>query len=695
MNRVTSTLRMAGVTGIALFLLGCVASEQYLDQGRRYIAAGDWDRGVRFYEEALEKYPGDTEIRVMLKGAKWRAAQTHLRQGQAYLKEGMYTEAIAEFQISLALDPTNRKVLRWIEDAKEMRKADFYINRGENYLKTEQHRQAREMFEKALGFDPDNAAALSYLRYFEKEEQDMSRYRLEIQNPGPISLKFKNTPVTNVFEVLSTLTGVNFVFDKDVQETQVTLFMTDVSFERFLEVLLGVSELAAKVVDRQTMIIYPDTPAKAKEYQDLQIRTFYLANMNALKVVEMLSNILKSKDIIANEQLNAVVIRAPADVVEVASRLIEANDRPDAEVLLNVEILEVSRTREQQLGLEVSPASVTLGLGEGDSSVNPDAVFVPSASVDALASLSTREMLVSVPTASLNFLKQDGDTRTLASPQIRVKNGMKSKILIGERVPLRTNRRIDTTGVVTFDFQYQEIGVKLDAMPLINLHGEITLNLRLEVSALGPNLGTREDPQFSIRTRTAESILTLFDGESVIIGGLISDEERDSMRKIPFLSDLPVLGRLFSNENTEDRRTDIIMAITPIITRAQEIPDIDIARIWSGSENQISVRTPYEALSAGEDRYLDQPRESIPLPVPEPAPPAVVTPPPAPEAGAIVPPAVPPPPVRRGGAVAPPPVPPVVTPLPEPEAAPAVPPVGMPPEDEEDDRVILPSLIIE
>lgn len=611
-------------SGLTLvFLSGCIVPDSYLQQGRTYIAAEDWDQSVQFYQDALQKYPGNNEIKVMLRASKWRASQVHLTQGELLLKSGLFNEAIEEFQMSLAMNPVNRKALAQIERAKDLKAGAYFVKQGKNQLKVRQYRSAREAFQKAIEIDPDNQKAKEYLAYFEKREERPSRYRLKLKGKNePISLKFKNTPLLNVFEVLATLTGVNFIFDKDLKETNVTLFMTDVSFERFIEVLLDTNDLAAKTTDETTMIIYPDTPAKAKEYQDLQIRTFYLANLEAKKVVAMLAKILKTKNIIANEMLNAVVIRAPGEVVDIAAKIIEANDRAEAEVLLNVEIMEVSRSKERQLGLELNPPSVTVGIGNGSSGLDTDAVFSERASLNALASLSSQEILVSVPTATINFLKQDADTQTLAKPQIRVKNGKKSKVLIGERVPLRTNRRVDTTGVVTFDFQYFEIGVKLEAMPLINLHGEITLELRLEVSSLGPNLGTGDDPQYSIRTRTAQSILTIFDGEAVVIGGLISDEERDTLRKVPFLSDLPFLGKLFTNENRQDNRTDVIMAITPIVTRQQDIPDLDVAEIWSGSEKTFSLTEPFDSIAEKKDKYLDRPREEIPEDIdPEPEPP--------------------------------------------------------------------------
>jgi general secretion pathway protein D len=591
---------------------GCVVNDRYLTKGREHVARGDWDESVRFYQEALERYPGDPEVRLMLKGARWRSSLAHRARGEALMEQDRYNEAIAEFQMSLAMDPSNRKSAVLIETARRRRKASIHLREARNRLKSRQFAAAREALDRALEADPDNAKAIELLAYYERQEKDPPRYRLQLKNTDPISLKFKNTPVLNVFEILSTLTGVNFIFDRDVEDGRVTLFMTDVSFDKFIEVLLGTSGLAGKVVDGQTMIVYPDTPEKRKEYQDLQIRTFYLADIDAATATALLTKILKRQDIIANETLNAVVVRAPREVVELASRVIEANDRPQAEVMLNVEILEASRTTIRNLGLDINPDSVTFGVAEpGTDEDGGVPNFAARASVDTLASLSKQEILLSVPTATLNFLKQDGDTRTLASPQIRVRSGNASRILIGERVPLRTNRRVDTTGVVTFDFQYFDVGVKLNATPTINPNGEITLDLKLEVSSLGPNLGTADDPQFSIRTRTAESILSLYDGEAVVIGGLISDDERQTFQKVPFLSDLPMIGKLFNNEDTNASRTDIIMAITPIMLRDPQMPGIDVARIWSGPEDRFTTEAPFQSRVEAENRFGDTPEPGV------------------------------------------------------------------------------------
>lgn len=591
-----------------IWLQACANTAPYVEEGRTLGSNGEWDKSVEVLQKAQEKNPSDPEIKLMLERAKFNASIQHMTQGEALLKKGSFDEAVREFQLSIGFKPGNVRAEVLLRRANAFQQSHTLFQQGEKFLKEKEYAKARRAFQEAVKLNPENEEAGKALAAYRKEMERPPRFRLKPKSDAPVSLRFKKTPITSVFEVLSKLTGINFIFDKDIQETKVTLFMTDVPIVRFLEVLLQTNSLTGKLVNDKTMIIYPSTPAKIKEYEDLQIRTFYLSSLQVKEAVALLAKILKSKDIIANEKLNALVIRGPKELIEVASKLIEANDRPPAEVLLNVEILEVSRSKERQLGLDVNPTSVTFGIGESSPAVNKDSVFAPNVSAYALGKITNKEFLLSLPQATLNLLKQDSDTRTLASPQIRVRNGEKATIHVGERVPLRVNRRIDTTGVVTNDYQYQDIGVKVDAEPVVNRNDEVALKLGLEISALGANLGTTDEPQYSIKTRKANSVLTIRDGEPVIIGGLISDEERKTVRKIPLLGDIPVIGYIFSNLDKSNVETDVLMAITPIIIRTQDIPTKEVSEIWSGKEQDFSLKEPYESYAERKDRYYNRPK---------------------------------------------------------------------------------------
>ena len=629
--------RLVGLTGILLILLlaGSCATDtyKYLQQGHKYAAAGDWDNSVRFFQKAYEEDPDNTEIDLMLKRSKFESSRMHQLKGESYLDQELFNEAINEFRISMAMNPSNIKAAEMEEKARRRMDARHYFKQGQNYLKTQKYVPARQAFEKAAQLDPDYEPAQKALDYYRKKDMDTGTYKLNGQSDAPVSFKFKNTPIINVFEVLTKLSGINFIFDKDVQNNKVTMFMTDVSFDRFVDVLLRSNNLNSVVVNEKTMIIYPATPQKAKEYEDLQIKTFYLSNLEAKQAVGLLSKILKSKDIIANENINAVVIRGSREVIQIAGRILQANDGTPAEVLLDVEFLEVTRSLQENIGLTFSE-SLTFGIGTPGDEVSEDTAFVNNISLYALKRISDKDIILSTPSATLNLLKQDGDTRILAKPKLRVVNAEKASILLGERVPLIVNRRIDsTTGDTTQDFQYTDVGVKMEALPIINMNDEVTLKLLLEVSALGENISTDPlNPQIPIRTRTAQSVLTLRDGETVIIGGLINDNERRSVRKIPGVGDFPAIGSMFSNRDDQETKTDVLMVITPVVIRSQEIPGTEATEIWSGSEDRWSLEAPYGIEQ--EPQFHETPQEGIqeflPRPEPEPAPSLETTPEPPP-----------------------------------------------------------------
>jgi general secretion pathway protein D len=570
----------------------------------------DYDAAVAYYSQALEENPDDLDIRFRLNEARQNASLQHMKKAKKFLENDFFREAIEELQLSVAFYPSNHRAVELIDQARNMQESYYYTRKGRAQVKAGNFSQARKSFQKALELNPDNAAAAASLEKFKQDPEDIFAFTPELQSSAPISMKFKKTPILNVFEILSRMTGVNFIFDKDLKESKVSLFMTDVRFDKFLEVLLQTNSLKAKMVNRNTLLIYPDTPAKAKEYDELYVKTFYLSYLKAPALLPILTKLLKSEDIIANEKINAVTIRGQKGVVQMAAKIIEANDRAPSEMVLNVEIMEVSKNKERELGLSVSD-TITFGVSTTGSeiSMDTDQGFAPLASLDALSQISSKELYLSLPTAVLKLLKRDGNTKTLAKPQLRVSSLEKASILIGERVPLRSNRKVQTDGSTTYDFQYQDVGIKLVTEPVINAYDQVTLKMGIEVSALGTNVGTVTDPQFSIRTRSADTVLTLFDGDTVIIGGLIEDRDRIDTQKVPMFGDMPVLGRLFSSNSSEASKTDILMSITPVIIRSQDIPESSVSGFWSGSSAQVSMEPPASESIKQDMAYKDMPDE--------------------------------------------------------------------------------------
>lgn len=584
------------IVGLMFCLTGCGATKAFRT-GSEAAATGKWDDAVVHFQKACSMEPNNVEYKMGLLKAKAKAAAGRFDRGRTLLKSGEYDAAILEFQVALALDPSYKKAELAIIEAKNIRDSYQYYQEGLNFLKSKREDAARHAFKRALELYPGNdQAKAEWEKMSTPEEKAPKVLALAPKSAQPVTLRFRETSLKDIFEVLSRLSGVNFVFDSDFRDIRTTIFLEKATFDQALDLILTSNNLTYRIISEHAAILYPNTPAKIAQYQDLMVRTFYLSNIPAKQALNILRATTRSKDIVVNEELNAITIRDTLGAIQVAEKVLEAQDVCPAEVLLDVEILEVSRNKERNLGLSLSPYSISGGYGLGGNLISTGIGTTTAGllTFDDLSNFSGKHnIFVTLPRATLNFLKSDADTQTLANPRLRVKHGEKAKIHIGDRVPVRTNRRVDTTGAVTYDFQYQDVGIKFSAEPKVNSQEEVALKVSLEVSSMGNNVGTAEDPQYSILTRTAETNLLLRDGETVIMGGLLRETEGNTVQRIPLLGDIPILGNLFSNFLTKKEKTDVIMSITPYIIRGQGAPSREALSIWSGTATVPTTVEPY------------------------------------------------------------------------------------------------------
>jgi Type II secretory pathway, component PulD len=352
--------------------------------------------------------------------------------------------------------------------------------------------------------------------------------------------------------------------------------------EDAIDMVLSSNGLEKKALSENSVLVFPNTPQKFKDYQDLMIRSFYLTNTTAKQIAALLKTMLKTKDIFIDERLNMVVMRDTPEIVRIAEKLVQANDMADPEVMLDIEVLEVSRSRLQELGVIYPNQLAVIGANSG-------------LTLQALRNLTSSNVGVS-PNPALNFKKTTGDVNLLSNPRIRVKNNEKAKVMVGDKVPIITTTSTANVGVAE-NVTYVDVGLKLDIEPRINLDNFVNIKVGLEVSSLGEKTITRNGAEvFTIGTRNANTVLRLKHGETQILAGLILDDERKSTSRLPGLGDIPVLGRLFSNQEDRKSKTEIVLAITPRILNNIQLPKADISEYWSGTENLI----------------LDHPKISIP-----------------------------------------------------------------------------------
>lgn len=584
-----------------LLLIGC-AVDKDLQKGEELVKAGDLDRAVISLQKAHEADPSDPHKKIRYTTIKLKAAQRHLSVGEQYMEKGNYREAIEEFNLSLSFDSTNQNAALLLAKVQNMSTSEEQTEKGLVLLKQGRKEEARKVFSLALSLNPGNERAYFNLSKLTSGKKipliEGGNYELSLSSKKPITLSFKNTDMGKVFATLSKLSGINFIFDQSVRPANISIDLVEMPFSQALDLIVSTNNLAKKIINEKTILIFPAEPKKIKQYQDLVIRTFYLSDINVEEAAKLVKSILQSKQIHINKDLNTLVIRDTPDVIKLAEKILYANDIPGAEILFEIEILEVKQGAMKDIGFYLSPQftiSAALGLSGTEifsgnfMSSSGDPGYI---SYSQLRSVDKNNIYFSLPAAVLNLIKNESGTQILANPKIRVKSREKANIHVGARVPIRTNRRVDTDGVVTYDFQYTDVGIKLNVEPSFNLPDRITIALQLEVSGIGSNVGTADDPQYEINTRRSETNLQLKDGETVLIGGLIQDDDTGDVTKVPLLGDIPLLGHLFSRNYRSKTKTEILMSITPYVVRGIDIPAESVLKMWSGQEQLYSVKGP-------------------------------------------------------------------------------------------------------
>ena len=577
-------LLLVVVVLLAIVATGCT-SMKIAREGDDLASRGAWDEAVLKYAEALSEDPGNIEFRIKYRRAKSGASRIHFDRGTEYIDEGNLEAALLEFKAAVLLDTSNKKAEALMRKTKRQIDSVYHYATGLGFLSRDETTKARRSFKKALALNRDNEAAAAELKKLKAVKSvKVSGQVLDLKSTAPISLRFKDISIKKIFRYLSEISGVNFIFDSDVRNSKATLYLKDGTFLQALDLLLMTNKLTKKVVSANTIVIYPTTPQKAKQYEDMLIKVFYLSNIDAKKAVNLLRTMIKARDLYVHSELNAIVVRARPEAIELAEKILAATDLADAEVILAVDILEVSRSKALNIGLDLSTHSVGAAFPGSGTPLESGVITWGD-----LKDLSQNSLLISLPSGIIDFSKEDLGVETLANPRIRVKNNAKARIHIGDKVPIITATVSGTAATTTESVQYQDVGLKLSVEPRINPDDEIDLKLSLEVSSLGTRTETNSGSVvYQIGTRNIETSLRLYDGETQVIGGLISDEERTTVVKIPGFGDIPILGRLFSSTDTGTVKTDILLSITPHIVRSLEVPDETVTEIWSGREDSPS-----------------------------------------------------------------------------------------------------------
>ncbi|OAJ71882.1 hypothetical protein A7976_10545 [Methylobacillus sp. MM3] len=505
----------------------------------------------------------------------------------------------------LSMDAQNKRALTELDRIANFRRHPAMVEEARMLLEKGDEFAAEKRVRQVLMENPKNRDALQIYTAILKKREDKKALVpvLKTMSSKPISLEFREANLKMVFEALSRTTGINFILDKDIRNDQkTTVFIKSAPLQDVLDSLLSANQLQKKVINEDTVVIYPNTPLKAREYQELVMRTFYLANADVKQTAVLLKTMLQVKDIFTDEKINLVVIRDTPDVIRMAEQLVLAQDIADPEVVLDVEILEINRNKATELGIKYPNQ---LSVLSGDEAV---------LTMNTLKNLSSSEIGVT-PNPALNFRDTNGAANLLANPSIRVRNREKARIHIGDRIPVITSN-VSSTGTISESVQYLDVGLKLEVEPSVNIEDDVAIRIGLDVGTLGPSFTTINGSRvFQIGTRNASTLLRLHDGETQILAGLINDQDRSDISKLPGLGDIPLLGRLFSNKAKDRTKTDVILSITPHVIRNLPVQSAATAEVVIGTESSLG-RVPTSirgaAIPAILAPYLTRPPAAAP-----------------------------------------------------------------------------------
>jgi len=549
---------------------GCAARSGAYQTGLQAERRDDFDQAVVAYTQAAIERPEDTDVRAALQRARLRAAEVHFGRGRRLHGLGRYDEALVELQLAYDLTPANGEIERLLRDTRVQQRAKVAVERDGRTQLESLIESARE--QPPIGLDLPGDATM------------------------PDSLVFRDAGSRDVFASIAQFAGISVTFDSSFRSTPISVDLRGTSLRDALEAVTRTSGTFYKVTAPRTVTIIPDTLAKRREYDDEIIRTFYLSNADLKETIDLLRIVVDARRLSPITATNAISLRDTPERVAAAEKLITAIDKARAEVVIDVELLEVDRTRFKQYGAQIVSPGNTVGIA-GQVDVNRQGGLT----LQDLRTLGTGDIFfTNLPGLYYRLLKQDVNTRTLANPQLRTSDGLPAQAKFGEEVPVPqvTFSPIATGGVnqqpIT-SFSYRNVGVNIDITPRTHHDDEVSLGVKIEVSSLSPATGFSGLPIFG--TRSITTTIRLRDGETNLLAGLIRDNERSTLRGIPGLSDIPLLGRLFASNERESQQTDIVLMLTPRIIRVLDLAPEDLRPFVAGRGSSSGSSPVIEVLS--------------------------------------------------------------------------------------------------
>ncbi len=526
------------------------------------------------------------------------ASTLHLDQARVLEVRGQLEDALREYRRASQYDPSNRQIAGKV---------------------IEMERRIRDLAEAQRP-----APTIQQLQQAARQNPE------PLLNPAsrdPIDVVFNNASLRDILNSMGMSAGINVTFERDYQDRSYTIQLRGVTFEQALNQILAANQLFYKVINERTIMVIPDNAQKRALYEEQVIRTFFVSHSDATELAQILNGIVRipalavAPQIVANKTNNTITVRASANIVAIIERIVEQNDNPKAEVIIDVQILEVNRTRAKLFGIDLTAYTMGVAFSPETDPRTDDGLAPQPFNLNSITrGISTADFYLSVPSAVVQFLESDSQTRLIAKPQLRGAEGQEITLNLGDEIPVPATVFTPVAqGGANFNpltsFNYRPVGVNIQLTPRVTFEGDIILDLLVESSTLGQDVNIAGQNLPSFGSRKVQTRLRLRDGESNLLAGLLREDERRTLKGIPGLLRLPVLRSLLASNDTEISQTDIVMLLTPRIVRTQELTLADVSPIFIGSQQSLGLGGPPPLIAA--------PVETAPAePAPAAAPPA-------------------------------------------------------------------------
>src|SRR6266705_452942 len=603
----TNKTLLALIAVLAINVAGC-ASRQAYTRGNRAEITRDFDTAMIEYKAALDRDPRNYEIRLKYEQARFNSAFQHFEAGRRAFDKQDYQTAKMEFTRVLEIDPTHT-------------------------LAEQQLAKVNEVLTSRSRKEPEPEVQFEQLKE-ETRTNPTPQSQLEPKTRGPIDVHMTQDSKI-AFETLAELAGFNVIFDPDFRGARIQIDLNRVDIFEALDILALQTRSFWKPVNRTTILVSPDNQTKRRDYDELVLKTIYMTNSvtstELTEAITTLRKLLNMRYLMSSTSMNAIIVRDTADRVAIAEKIIEGLDKAEPEVLVEATIMEVDRSTLRQLGiLPPQGTAVTTTGGTGGTGTSTGTSFP----LDRLPR-SNGAFSLTIPPATATFLATSTNARLLQNPRIRATDGKLASIRIGSQVPIASGSFqpafVGATGTPVVNFQFVDVGVNLDITPRVLLNHEVSMTVMVQVRAVAGDRNVGGVTQPVLTNRQVQHEIRLAEGETNILGGIITDTEATSLNGLPGLKNIPILRYFFSQEQKSRDSTEIIIMLTPHILRMPNISAGNLRGLYTGSETIPRLRASPEVPAIGPP----SPTPGTPAPGAPPAPqppagqPPAATPPPA------------------------------------------------------------------